>query len=257
MAMTNQRITPGDTILGLLRSLGPFGLAALIIVAGAIVEGYWSFRWQSSDDELALNPLAQAVEQVPLSIDVWKASEVVPPDPRVVQISGARALFNTTYRDQTQGDSVTVYLLAGWSRDIAVHTPDACYPGAGFVMETSPQPFTVSYSAQESGGPTRQAEFMTAVFTKSEPTGVTRLRVFWSWNDGRGWRAPRFPRWMYGGRRPLVKLYVVAESPLGQLPHQSPALRFAAVLLPVLDARLQEAFSGGMLAHDAARGNSH
>jgi len=248
--MPDWGMTRGYKVLSILRGLGGFWIAAFIVVAGAIVEGYWSFRWQSSDAELALNPLAQAVEQVPLSIDVWKASELVPPDPRVVEISGARALFNTTYRDQTQGDSVTVYLLAGWSRDIAVHTPDACYPGAGFVMETSPQPFTITYSAQESGGATHRAEFMTAVFTKSEPTGVTRLRVFWSWNDGRGWRAPRFPRWTYGGRRPLVKLYLVAESPLGRLPHESPALRFGAVLLPVLDARLQAAFSSGMLAHN-------
>ncbi|WP_347244370.1 exosortase-associated EpsI family protein [Thermogutta sp.] len=253
--MTDRGITQGSTVFGLFRSLGPFWIAAFVVVAGAIVEGYWSFRWQSSDAELALNPLAQAVEQVPLSIDVWKANEVVPPDPRVVEISGARAIFNTTYRDQTQGDAVTIYLLAGWSRDIAVHTPDACYPGAGFVMETSPQPFTVSYSAQDVRGPTRQAEFMTAVFTKSEPTGVTRLRVFWSWNDGRGWRAPRFPRWTYGGRRPLVKLYLVAESPPGQLPHQSSALRFGAVLLPILDARLEPALSSALLAHSSGTVN--
>lgn len=221
-------------------------LAACILVGGAIVEGYWSLRWGAGDAELALNPLAQAVETIPLEIGAWRADEPVSPDPRVVEISGARALFTNTYRDQSRGDAVSVYLLAGWSRDISVHTPDACYPGAGFVMETTPQPFTFTYFGEPSDPRghgerrgIREAEFLTAVFTKTEPTGVTRVRVFWAWNDGRGWRAPQFPRWTYGGRRPLVKLYLVGDSPPGQLAHDNPALRLAEELLPLLDTRLE------------------
>lgn len=225
-------------------------LAVAILVSGALVEGYWSLRWGRGDADLSLNPLAQAVEQVPLTFQSWRADEPQPPDPRVVEISGARAFFQATYRDAIQGDAVTVYLLGGWSRDISVHTPDACYPGAGFVMETSPQPFVFSYSGQAEAGPTsgttgslRQAEFLTAVFTKTEPTGVTRVRVFWSWNDGRGWKAPEFPRWTYGGRRPLVKLYLVGDSPPNKLPHENPALRLAGQLLPALDTQLEKAFT--------------
>lgn len=225
-------------------------LAGCVLVGGAVVEGYWSLRWGAGDAQLALNPLAQAVETIPLEIGDWKAEEPVAPDPRVVEISGARALFTTTYRDQSQGDAVSIYLLAGWSRDISVHTPDACYPGAGFVMENTPQRFTFTYFAEnaEFGGNEerrglREAEFMTAVFTKTEPTGVTRVRVFWAWNDGRGWRAPQFPRWAYGGRRPLVKLYLVGDSPPGQLAHDNAALRLAEELLPLLDGRLGPAFA--------------
>ncbi len=226
---------------------GWFFLAVGVIIAAAIVEGHWSLRW-GSHSERVMAPLAQAVMQTPLTVGEWVTDEAVQPDPRVLEISGAEALFQATYRESTQGDVVTVYLLAGWSRDISIHTPDACYPGAGFVMETSPQPFAFSYEANSQAGEQsstglRQAEFSTAIFTKTEPTGVTRLRVFWSWNDGRGWQAPRFPRWAFGGRRPLVKLYLVSESPPGQPTHESPALRLASALLPVLDRQLETALS--------------
>jgi len=224
-----------------------FLVATGIVLAGAIVEGYWSLRWGPRTDWL-LEPLAQAVKDTPLTVGEWIADQAAQPDPRVLEISGANALFQATYREQAQGDYVTIYLLSGWSRDIAVHTPDACYPGAGFVMETSPQPFTLSYGANVAGigentTGLRQADLTTAIFTKTEPTGVTRLRVFWSWNDGRGWQSPRFPRWAFGGRRPLVKLYLVAESPPGLPTHESAALRLATVLLPVLDRQLEKAFT--------------
>ena len=226
-----------------------FLVATGIILAGAIVEGYWSLRW-GPHEAWSLSPLAEAVKETPLTVGEWVADQAVKPDPRVLEISGAEALFQTTYREATQGDYVTVYLLAGWSRDVSVHTPDACYPGAGFVMETTPQPFTLSYGQDPVKGEgtstgLRQAELTTAVFTKTEPSGVTRLRVFWSWNDGRGWQSPRFPRWTFGGRRPLVKLYLVGESPPGLPTHANAALRLASDLLPVLDQRLEKAFVAG------------
>lgn len=222
-------------------------VAAGIILAGAIVEGYWSLRWGPRTEWL-LEPLAQAVKDTPRVAGDWIADQASEPDPRVLEISGAHALFQATYREETQGDHVTVYLISGWSRDVSVHTPDACYPGAGFVMETSPQPFTLTYGAnfdanEESAPGLRQADLTTAVFTKTEPTGVTRLRVFWTWNDGRSWQSPRFPRWTFGGRRPLVKLYLVAESPPGLPTHESAALRLATVLLPILDRQLEKAFT--------------
>ncbi|MGQ9503586.1 MAG: exosortase-associated EpsI family protein [Thermogutta sp.] len=226
-----------------------FFAAAGIVLAGTIVEGYWSLRW-GTRGEWRLDPLAQSVKDTPLMVGEWTADQTVEPDPRVLDISGAHALFQATYREETRGDYVTVYLVTGWSRDVSVHTPDACYPGAGFVMETSPQLFTLPYETNpaennESGVGLRQAELTTAIFTKTEPTGVTRVRVFWSWNNGRGWQSPRFPRWAFGGRRPLVKLYLVADSPPGLPTHESAALRLATVLLPILDRRLEAAFITG------------
>lgn len=229
------------------------GLIAAAIVLCALVEGYWSGRWTDSDGELPPGFL-EAVQTLPLETRSWQGRTAPPIDPRVLEISGAAVIVSAAYRNRATADGVTVFLVGGWSRDVSVHTPDACYPGAGFTMEGRPYPFLIEYvpSLPESGnrqadgtaGEVRTAEFTTAVFTKAEPTGTVRLRVFWAWQDGSGWKSPPMPRWTYGGRRPLVKAYFVAESPAAALAHQSPAVALARELLPRLDAVLTPALQG-------------
>lgn len=212
------------------------GLTAGAIVVCALVEGYWSGRWTDHSGDLPPG-FVEAVRSLPLETRSWQGRNAGPIDPRVLEISGASVIVSASYRNRTTADDATVFLVGGWSRDVAVHTPDACYPGAGFTMEGRPYPFLIEYAAPEGGAP-RTAEFTTAVFTKAEPTGTVRLRVFWAWQDGSGWKSPPMPRWTYGGRRPLVKAYFVAESPVGTLAHQGPAAALARELLPDLDAVL-------------------
>ncbi|MGQ9606807.1 MAG: exosortase-associated EpsI family protein [Thermogutta sp.] len=224
------------------------GLIAAAIFLGTLVEGYWSGRWTDAAGDLPPGFL-EAVQSLPLETRSWQGRKMGPIDPRVLEISGASVIVSAVYQNRTAADRATLFLVGGWSRDVSVHTPDACYPGAGFTMEGRPYPFLVEYvppiSESESGGPkgaadgtVRTAEFTTAVFTKAEPTGTVRLRVFWAWQDGSGWKSPPMPRWTYGGRRPLVKAYFVAEAPVGTLAHHSPAAALARELLPRLDAAI-------------------
>ncbi len=222
------------------------GLVAVAVILCTWVEGRWS-------DNVAALPsgFAKAVQAIPLETEAWEGRLLPPVDPRVLQISGAAAIVSAEYRHRTTGDRVTVFLVGGWSRDVAVHTPDACYPGAGFTMEDRPYPFALEYAAavgpsavrgkDGDAGEVRSAEFTTAVFTKAQPTGTVRLRVFWAWRGKSGWESPAMPRWTYGGHRPLVKVYFVSESPVGGLPHHSPATDLARQLLPRLDAVLSPA----------------
>lgn len=239
------------------------GLIAAAIVLCAVVEGYWSGRWSRGDGELPPG-FSQAVQTLPLETRSWQGRMSPPVDPRVLEISGASVIASAVYRHRATADAATVFLVGGWSRDVSVHTPDACYPGAGFTMEGKPYPFLIEYvpSLPESGNrqadgaarEVRTAEFTTAVFTKAEPTGTVRLRVFWAWQDGSGWKSPPMPRWTYGGRRPLVKVYFVAESPAGTLAHQSPAAALARELLPRLDAEVTPALQpDGASTAEAAR----
>ncbi|NMC20008.1 MAG: exosortase-associated EpsI family protein [Thermogutta sp.] len=224
------------------------GLIAAAIVLSALAEGYWSGRWAEGTGELPPGFL-DALRSLPLETASWQGRKSEPIDPRVLEISGASVIVSAAYRNRATADGATVFLVGGWSRDVSVHTPDACYPGAGFTMEGRPYPFLVEYVPSTVGSGSRRAdgaagrevqtaEFTTAVFTKAEPTGTVRLRVFWAWQDGSGWKSPAVPRWTYGGRRPLVKAYFVAESPPATPAHHSPAVALARELLPRLDALL-------------------
>ncbi|WP_460167763.1 exosortase-associated EpsI family protein [Thermostilla marina] len=217
-----------------------FAATALLILGAGALERQWSGRTVADDDQF--RQLAEAVESVPPIVGPWHGRRLPKPsDPHILEATGAIGWFSAEFTETITGDEVSVFWIAGPSRSVSVHTPDACYPGAGFVMEGEPQAYRIEYTAETNGRiEKRGADFTTAVFVKSEPMGTRRLRVFWAWNDGTGWASPRFPRMRYGAARPLTKLYLIAPSPPGELAHQSTAIELADDLLPVLDARLAQ-----------------
>ena len=63
---------------------------------------------------------------------------------------------------------------------------------------------------------------------------ASQLRIWWAWNDGKGWRAPDYPRLAFGGAPALFKMYVVEEAAL----KSDASEEFLRVLLPALDEAL-------------------
>ena len=97
--------------------------------------------------------------------------------------------------------------MCGRSGKMAVHTPEVCYRGAGFEMVDRPEPWTVAATTGDKLG-----TFWTSSFSKG--TGP-ELRLAWGWNAGAGWQAPRNPRWDFGGKSFLYKLYVSHDAAPG------------------------------------------
>jgi len=204
----------------------PTIVGILLILVCAIVQGLWTERWGThiSDQLLAF---AEAFDEIPELVEDWEGEDNVESESseREMEAAGAAAQVSRTYRNPKTGESVSVYMICGASRSVAVHTPDACYPGAGFRMEDEIRNFSIHTGASE-------AEFKTATFLKEEPSGTQRLRVFWAWNANGVWEAPEWPRMRYGGRTPLNKMYLIAQTPYGQAVDQSPCMQFAEVFIP-------------------------
>ena len=144
-------------------------------------------------------------------------------------MAGAEACLARRYRNSNSGVCITVLLLGGLPGDIATHTPDVCYPGAGFTIGE------MTSFPRDYGSPERHAEFETAVARRSGPNASV-LRIYWSWNAGEGWSAPDDARWKFRAKRTLSKLYVVRET-AGQAtdPGRDAANDFMTLLLPALD----------------------
>jgi hypothetical protein len=218
------------------------GIAVVLIVGTALVEGRWTDRWQSQTSD-ELRSLASAMSAVPLSVGDWDGEDRKEANQDQLKAAGAVGHLSRTYRNPKSGDVVSIYMICGASRDIAIHTPDACYPGAGFHLEGDPTKVVFQYSsdpnlADKPEAATRSAEFMTAVFMKEEPAGVQRLRIFWAWNATGNWEAPDWPRLRFGGRAALSKLYLICPEPIATPTEESTALQFAKVFLPAADRQL-------------------
>jgi hypothetical protein len=157
-------------------------------------------------------------------------------DPHHQAIGEIRGYLLRRYVHRSRKTVLSVLLVCGKPGPISVHTPDVCYPGAGFAQVAPPERRTVESSASP------PAEFWTATFRQRDAVRPTRLCIFWSWNDKAGWQAVDYPRLTFARAPALYKLYVIQET-TGADPAEDtqPINDFLPVLLPALDKAL---FSG-------------
>lgn len=218
----------------------PSAVAVVLIVLCSIVQGLWTDRWTSTVSA-QLQKYADAFGQIPMVMGDWEGDASGESSERELAAAGAVGHLSRVYRNPKTGETVSVYMICGASRNVAVHTPDACYPGAGFRPESENQKYSVKTGESE-------AEFFTNVFLREEPTGTQRLRVFWAWNVDGHWESPNWPRMKYGGRAALNKMYLIAPAPHGQTIDQSPALEFADLFIPEVNQVLFSDQAGSLAA---------
>jgi hypothetical protein len=209
--------------------------AAALIIGAGLVHGSWTNRWGPSPE---LARLSARFDSLPMVLGDWKATAYeLPADERAM--AGAVACLDRRYTDPSRGVTITVLLLGGLPGRIGVHTPDICYPGAGYTLGDVTD-FTRGY-----GSPERQAQFRTALATRSGTTPSV-LRIFWGWNAGKGWAAPEDARWQFASESTLCKLYVIRET-AGAIvdPKHDACNDFLALLLPEIDRSVFEVVSPG------------
>ena len=203
-----------------------YTVAALALIVGSgLVHGAWTNRWRRAP---ALAELAARLESVPTVLGDWTAtSQAIPP--RELAMAGAVGQISRVYTNPTKGLTVSVLLLCGLPGNISTHTPDACYPGAGYTLGNGER-FVHRY-----GVPERAAELQTAVASRAG-TKPSRLRLYWAWLGSSGWSAPESPRWAFAAEPMLSKLYIVRETGgVAVDPKEDPCAQFLSLLLPELD----------------------
>ncbi len=203
-----------------------YTVAALALIVGSgLVHGAWTNRWRTPP---ALAELATRLGSVPMVLGDWTATTRAIP-PRELAMTGAVGYLTRVYTNPTKGLAVSIMLLSGLPGNITTHTPDACYPGAGYTLGNS-ESFVYRY-----GVPERVAEFQTAVASR-EGTDPSTLRLYWAWNSPRGWAAPGNARWAFAAEPMLSKLYIVRETGgVAVDPKADPCTEFMSLLLPELD----------------------
>jgi hypothetical protein len=171
---------------------------ALLVASGA-VHGVWTDRWSDQGD---LAEAAQGLNQLPMTIGVWHGSDVeMADDPN----TGLAGMIARRYVNSANGKTVTLFLACGRSRAVCTHTPDVCYAGSGFEVETPTRFVLPSTTALA------PAEFWTARFVRERASGKNHLRIYWSWHDGQSWKVADNPRLRFAGQKVLYKLYLIRE----------------------------------------------
>ena len=148
----------------------------LLVVSGGI-------RWRQSRSIDALMQAGQhspfSLHDIPLTLGAWRG-EVATLDPKIVQATGAVDLITRRYVDQRTGAAIDVIVMYGPPGELYNHTPDVCYPSAGYELNDGPEERTVKAGSIE-------APFRAFVFSKGEGGQAALQEVYHSWRSNGEW----------------------------------------------------------------------
>ena len=96
----------------------------------------WKFSALAVESAACPFPLAE----LPRTLGKWQAIDdsEVQLDPEVMRFAGASEHIMRTYVDQKSGELASVLALYGLGTAVYGHTPDICYPAAGYKLVKGP-----------------------------------------------------------------------------------------------------------------------
>ncbi|MFM7135445.1 MAG: exosortase-associated EpsI family protein [Planctomycetota bacterium] len=144
--------------------------AVALVAAATAVQGRWTERWApiSRDEVIAAARLLE--ERFPTKFGEWEAERDLESDPKELAAAGAVGHISRLYRNTRSKARVSAFVVCALPFDASAHTPDRCYPGAGFTIGESEHRVKVPIGAG------RLAEVLTGTFAKAGRT----LRIFWT-----------------------------------------------------------------------------
>jgi EpsI family protein len=214
----------------------PIAAAVVLMVSVGYVQGVWSERWGTFPE---LKIFSDHLRAIPAEIGEWKGTDAAATDEKLLAAAGAEGELVRTYQN-SNGDQVRVSLICGRLQDITYHTPERCYPAAGFEMQGPPQHEVIELPTGQ------EAHFLATNFTKSERTGSHAERGYWSITGDGNWQAPENTKYAFASQqRALYKLYVFANLPVDPKKRASDrdfCKEFIQVFIPTLNDALRPAF---------------
>jgi len=210
--------------------------AAAVVAAATAVQGRWTERWApiSRDEVIAAARLLE--DRFPTEFGEWELERELESDPKELEAAGAVGHISRLYRNNRTKARVSAFVVCALPYDASAHTPDRCYPGAGFTIGETEHRAEVEYGADH------KAEALTGTFSKAGQT----LRIYWTYgvtdgaDEGRlDWIAPQLPRITLSGEPSVYKMYVIADQTrVGASQSMVECEGFIAQLAPALDAAL-------------------
>jgi hypothetical protein len=182
-------------------------MAAVLVVLGTgLAHGLWTNRWLNSDEPGAS---AARLDNLPLDIGDWHGRELKM-DPGSLAIGQIVNFKSRVYANLQTRAEFNVLVVCGRPGPISVHTPEVCFPGAGFQIVS--EPLRVSLPLADD---LPEAEFKTARFKRQNSSDGTEMEAFWAWTTDGRWQAPNSPRWTFGRFPALYKVYVTHKVAAG------------------------------------------
>lgn len=171
---------------------------------------------------------------LPMTLGPWQGRPEAL-DPRIARATGADQVVTRRYADARTGAAVDLILLYGPAVDMYIHSPEHCYPTAGFSLVAGPEAKVVRADGVE-------APFRALVYGRGEGARADLQEVYFSWRYGGRW-TPDLGVQKHFERVPSMYKVQLARRVTGSERRDvgNPCEAFLQELLPELGRRLASA----------------
>jgi hypothetical protein len=205
-------------------------VACAILLASAGVRWWQVRRIERELTEGRVRPRID-LARLPMLMGPWKG-ESTALDPLIARATGADQIVTRRYVNQDTGVALDVILLYGPAVEMFIHSPEVCYPTAGFTLAAGPD------ARQVPAGPAKMT-FRSLVYTKGEGAATDLQEVYFSWRYNNKW-SPDVGKQKHFERIPSMYKVQVARrvSDHERRDVGNPCEAFLQELLPDLEQRI-------------------
>ena len=123
---------------------------------------------------------------LPMDLGDWKGQNSVM-NPTIIRGTGSSDMISRRYVNQRTGVAIDAVVLYGPTSEMFIHTPEVCYPAAGFDPMDSPVERPIVVESTTTSTNKTAVPFRSLAFTKGEGGLADIQEVYYSlWYDG-GW----------------------------------------------------------------------
>ncbi|MDR3633691.1 MAG: exosortase-associated EpsI family protein [Isosphaeraceae bacterium] len=217
-------------------SRSPWLWMAVAVVFLAVSGG--ARAWQDARFSAASRGASAApfpLKSLPASVGPWHALAGTEQtlDPRVARIAGCSDHVIRTYVHEATGVQVTAMVLYGNAEAVSGHTPEVCYPSAGYGLLEGPIRRDVPLGESK-------ASFRSSLFARGKEDSGDREEVYYAFRHEGQWFADAENHWKVFRHRPsMYKVQTQRQVVHGERRDlDNPSEAFLRALLPAIEGRL-------------------
>jgi len=174
--------------------------------------------------------------EIPMKLGPWKGEESKL-DSEIARVTGAVDMASRIYTDQRTGTKVSVVVLYGPATKVYIHSPENCYPRAGFRQIDNRMVQEISNGREE-------VPFASLLYEKGGGSTIERHQVYYSWLYGNMWSPVTLKQKQVDRLPGMFKVHVDRIVGLHEkIDADDPGLKFLSILMPDLQRRIDEATS--------------
>lgn len=202
-------------------------LGVCAVVGVTAVQGVLTERWGGKDIAGELRRDADVLEaSFPREFGPWQMVGDTEADPTQLRAAGAVGHISREYKNADTGARIGVFVVCATPANASGHTPDRCYPSAGFEIAEQEHREVI----QLEDGTTAEA------FSGSFKKPGESLRIMWTYAATGKWMAPQIARIELANFPAVYKLYaIVNETGLPRGEGTRIGLQFLSDLIPEFD----------------------